>query len=854
MQRGRRAHSGSPFGSQALNETNSAQRYTGLRAYTLALARKQPVEMIHSPFESSFTSPDQPTVLDIDASEADGAQIFASGQRLGPYRIEKLLGEGGMGAVYLAEQLEPLQRPVALKLIRSQLRGGLAEAYFLVERQALARMDHPAIAKVYDAGTTPQGYPFFAMEWIDGSTLSAYLGAHPLSLNGKLALFSRICKGVQHAHQKGVIHRDLKPSNILVVDIDGQPMPKIIDFGIAVGATQNSGGDMPLMQRAGTRGYMSPEQLDAKSGEIDIRSDVYALGVMLMEMLAAPALMADAAKLGIDNRGLYAALRASVGRAADTDSTCLRALGSIPVALRWVLAHAIDPDRSRRYESAQTLADDLDRYAQNYPLVAVPATRRYRLQLFAVRNRGPLFAGALIAAALIIGTTAAILSMLNARAAAVRANLEAQKARVTSGFLTDVLSGIDPEQARDMDKTLLHLVLDRAAARAGKQLADQPDVLAQIEGTIGSSYQSLSEYPRALDFTQRAYDVARKQLGPDAVPTLKLQEQLAKLQLYTGKPDQALQSIRQVVATFTRTLGANDLVTLGGVVDMVEIERELGKYADAEKRVADALPAIKRLAGNDDKLTLTALDDHAIVLTDLGRYAQAEPIFRDVIARQTKLWGADDPKTLNTMNSFAIMYLESQRFAQGAKILSDMLPICEKLYGPDHGFTLNIVSNLAGALRQQGTPEKIAESGPYYKRAYDAVRRKYGDKNQNSVIATHNYANYLLEVGDTVQATALQRQALATSQQLLGRDHAVTGEIEYGLGKALLQARHYAEAETMLLAAIKEKTKDLGSDHWRMAGYIDPLIQLYADWGKPEQAAQWQATRAKLKPKPAGSQ
>lgn len=810
--------------------------------------------MTHSPFESSFTSPDQPTVLDIDASEGDDAQTFASGQRLGPYRIEKLLGEGGMGAVYLAEQLEPLQRPVALKLIRSQLRGGLAEAYFLVERQALARMDHPAIAKVYDAGTTPQGYPFFAMEWIDGSTLSAYLNTHTLSLSDKLALFSLICKGVQHAHQKGLIHRDLKPSNILVVDIDGQPMPKIIDFGIAIGATRNSGGDVPLMHRAGTRGYMSPEQLEWRNGEIDIRSDVYALGVMLLEMLAPLACMDDAANKGIDNVGFYRALRASLGRETNADGSCVSALGAIPAALRWVLAHAIDPDRSRRYESAQALAEDLDRYSRHYPLMAVPTTRRYRLRMFAVRNRGPLFAGVLIAAALIVGTTAAVLSMLEARAAAVHANLEAQKARVTSGFLTDVLSGIDPEQARDMDKSLLHLVLDRAAAKAGKQLTDQPDVLAQIEGTIGSSYQSLSEFPRAMDYTQRAYDLALKRLGPDAVPTLKLREQLAKLQLYTGKPEQALQSIQQVVATYTRTLGSDDLVTLGGVVDMVEIERELGKYADAEKRIATTLPAIEQLAGKDDKLTLTALNDHAVVLTDLGRYAQADPIFRDVIARQTKLWGADDPKTLDTMNSLAIMYMESQRFAQGAKILGDMLPICEKMYGLDHGFTLNIVANLAGALRQQGTPEKISESGPYYKRAYDAMRRKYGDNNQNTVIATHNYANYLLEAGDTQQATALQRQALATSRQLLGPDHAVTGEIEYGLGKALLKSKHYADAESLLLAAIEEKTKNFGADHWRMGGYIDPLIQLYTDWDKPDKIAQWKAVKAKLKQKPSSQQ
>ncbi|HEX6833207.1 MAG TPA: serine/threonine-protein kinase [Rudaea sp.] len=230
------------------------------------------------PRHAPFASPDQPTQIDDAAFGDPDSGRFAPGQRLGPYRIERLLGEGGMGAVYLAEQLEPVQRPVALKLIRGQLRGGLAEAYFLVERQALARMDHPAIAKVYDAGTTPQGFPYFAMEWIDGPTLAAWCETKKPPLRDLIALFVRICRGAQHAHQKGVIHRDLKPSNVLIADVDGQSFPKIIDFGVAVGASPPSGGGTALMYSAGTRGYMSPEQLAGAAREIDIRTDIYALG------------------------------------------------------------------------------------------------------------------------------------------------------------------------------------------------------------------------------------------------------------------------------------------------------------------------------------------------------------------------------------------------------------------------------------------------------------------------------------------------------------------------------------------------------------------------------------------------
>jgi eukaryotic-like serine/threonine-protein kinase len=805
-----------------------------------------------SPFDSRRSAPDQPTVLDIEAAGADPAQTLPPGILIGPYRIERLLGEGGMGAVYLAEQLEPLQRQVALKLIRGQLQGGMAEAYFLVERQALARMDHPAIAKVYDAGTTPQGHPFFAMEWIDGQSLGVYCATHALSLNEILELFARICLGVHHAHQKGVIHRDLKPNNVLIADVDGRPLPKIIDFGIAIGATRNTAGDgMELMERAGTRGYMSPEQVRGRTGEIDTRSDVYALGVMLLELLAPEEAIDRAAAAGLDNRDLHRALLASLGQATPAHADSVRGLAAIPTQLRWVLARAIDPERSRRYESAQAMAEDLDRYRRHYPLSAVPATRRYRLHAFVVRNRGPIIAAGLIAAALIAGTTAAIVGMLHARAAAERAMIEANKSRETSAFLTDVLSGVDPHQARDLDKTLLHLVLDRAANRAGQELAQQPEVLADIEKTIGSSYNSLSEYKAALEHTRRAYELADKTLGADALLTLQIERQLALQTLNVGNAKEANEIITHNLAILMRTRGPDDIETLSSIVDLADVEGEQGDFAAAEKRLAAALPAIEKTSGHDGRLTVTALEEQAELLTYLGRYAEAEPIFRDTIARETKLWGTEDPKTMDTMNGFAIMYLESHRYVEGAKILQGMLPVSEKMYGPEHGMTINIVSNLGGALRQQGTPEKIAESGPYYKRALDSTRKKYGDRHPNTIKATHNYANYLLDVGDTTQAIALQQQVVAQAREVFGADHDVYAEGQFGLGKALLRAGRYAEAEPALLTAIAIKEKTYGADHWRIEEYILPLLDLYKAWNKPQQAAEWEARRAALKPKPA---
>ena len=605
------------------------------------------------------------------------------------------------------------------------------------------------------------------------------------------------------------------------------------------------------MQSAGTRGYMSPEQLRGKINEIDVRSDIYALGVMLMELLMPTETMDRAIGDGIDNRGLHAALLASVGQKIDASSEVVRGVSNIPEEIRWALVRATEPERARRYESAQAFADDLRRYLDRYPLRAVPATPSYRLRCFTIRNRGPIVAAGVIAVALIAGTSAAVVGMVRARDAAIRANLEAEKSRQTSRFLENILSSVRPEEARELDKTLMHKILDNAGAQAQKQLAGEPEVLAQIEGTVGNAYSSLSEYKNALEHTRRALAVSTEKLGPDALPTLILQRQLGEELENYGGDKEAAQLFDQNIAALTRTRGVDDKETLKARSDQIELLDYDGNFVEAERLISALEPATQRVFGADSDEALNVGVIHAEGLTDQGKYEKAEPIYQELVREHKRVYGDEHPKTLDVLNRFAIMYMESGRFAEGEKILRAMLPICEKIYGPDHAFTVEIVGNLGGALRQQGTPEKIAESGPYYKRAMDESRKKYGEKHQNTVIATHNYANYLLDVDKVDEAVATQQHALAMSIEVLGPDTAVTGEVHYGLGKALLRAHRYQEAEKELLAAIAEKQKDFGADHWRMGEYIAPLITTYGALGKTDQVAEWEAKRAALKPKPA---
>ncbi|HRQ63958.1 MAG TPA: serine/threonine-protein kinase [Xanthomonadaceae bacterium] len=751
------------------------------------------------------------------AMPAIDAVAIAPGAMVGPYRIVQRLGAGGMGDVWLAEQLHPIRRVVALKLIQRQLMGGLAEAYFEVERQALARMDHPAIAKVFDAGRTAHGFPYFAMERIDGVPLHRWRENESPALRERIILMMVLARGVQHAHQRGIVHRDLKPTNVLVARVDGRPQPKIIDFGIAVGVDDRPEQSGPgSYEVAGTAMYMSPEQSAGLAEAVDTRSDVYALGMILLGLLLpAPGL----GTLGPDfptPEELDRLLASSLGRRV-TGSRAL-ALRTIPWDLRHLLRRALAPSREQRLPTAAMLAEELERFLDARALESVPPSGLYRAGRFARRHRFGIVAAAAVLAALVLGLGAALHGMF-------RAEQEAQRSRAMAEFLSDVLGGVDPDRARGLDRSLLHLILDEAAERARSELGMQPDVLADIEGVIGGTYASLGDYARAVEFSMQAHQRSTAMLGPDHQQTLRLARRLADALSSSGRASDA-ESIAalahvKAVAGHPREhrLIADLALALGWA------QRELGRFEDGLASIRSAVARLEQVQAkaSTDPDPLNARYLEAILLSDLERFDEAEEQLRELIELRTQAQGADHPHTLRLRNSLAVLLLQSRRYVEAEPVLRDALSAHERTFGENHAATLGVISNLAGALRQQG---KIQESGPFYRRALEGLVATQGEAHPRSIVARHNHANFLLNTDQPEAALDEQLKALALAEPLWGREHPITSEIIGAVGKAWIDLGRLDEAEAIIGEALALKRRIHGERHRTIDNLEAELVRI----------------------------
>jgi len=747
----------------------------------------------------------------VRASDPD----VAPGTRFGPWAVERMIGSGGMGRVYLARRADgAYEREVAIKLVRAAaLVDARRHGHFEYECRLLAQMQHPAIAQIHDAGVDADGHAWLVMEYIHGHPISTWCDENALDLRQRIELLVKAGEGVQHAHQKGVIHRDLKPGNILVAEVDGHPLPKIIDFGIAMeteGTTETIGG--------GTPGYMSPEQADPGGG-VDARSDVYSLGALLYEL---------ACGARPESSALVAPSRQLQGQALPCRRERAALRGSTPRGLRRELRYGVDaialkalqPDRAARYASVSSLLDDLRRWLCHYPPQAAGPARWLAVRSFVRRNRLAVAAMSAVAVALVAGLAATTWSLRQARQ-------EAARAKVTSEFLASVLDSVDPAISQDLDKTLMLRVLDDASRRASQELSAYPDILADMELLIGINQTHLAEFGTAIAHLQAVRELAGRYPDQLELQYLRATQVLGDALVGAGKRKQADALLAEGIDRARRGAPghlwlAHDMQSRRAMVLI-----DLGRPDEALREARAAEAGLARLLPADDQYRLDAEKRLANVLSSTGGQQQAIALLRDLVQRRERLKGADHPLTLVTRRDLAVAHLYQREFAAAEAQLQQVVGAYRRLYGDDNSYTAYARGLLASALRQQG---RLEESGPHYRAAMEWSIAHSGPESLDALINRHNHANWLLAAGRTRESQQEQRALLEIAERTLSRDHPVTAEILRGLAEAELALGDVGRAHAHAGAALAAMRAVYGD------GRDDPLRSVRETLAKVEEA------------------
>jgi eukaryotic-like serine/threonine-protein kinase len=766
--------------------------------------------------------------------------------------------------VWLAEQREPVRRRVALKLVKAGMNSREVIGRFESERQALALMDHPAIAKVLDAGYAPQGRPYFVMEYVAGIPITSYCDKHRLATRERLELFIRVCEGVQHAHQKAIIHRDLKPSNVLVVEQDNKAVPKIIDFGLAKATAQRLTDKTMFTELGvmmGTPEYMSPEQADQREQSIDTRTDVYSLGVILYLLLAG--VLPFEAK-ALRALGLEEVLRAIREREPPKPSTRIRSLGPNSAAsaekrkeeprsfarhlqgeLDWITMKALEKDRARRYGSPAELAADIGHYLRNEPVLAHPPSAGYRASKFVRRHRFGVVAAASTVLLLIVFAAAMAIQARRIARERDRANRQMEAEQRVADFMTNMFKVSDPSEARGNSITARE-ILDKASKDIGNELTRDPKLQAQMLAVMGRVYRELGLYSRAESLLERALEIRTRDLGSENPETLKYATDLAWTLMQEGQYADAEKIDRQALDTSRHALGPEHPITISLMIDLTYLRYEQGQYPEAEKIGQETVSASRRVLGPEDPNTLAAMGNLASVLSREGRYAESEKINREILDIRRRVRGPENPETLISMNNLATDLEEEGQYVEAEKINRETLDIRRRVLGPEHPLTLTSMSNLADVLGDDG---QYAEAEKIDRETLEIRSRVLGPEHPDTLTSMDNLAYVLYHEDHDAEAEKLAKQAADTRRRVLGPDHPETALSTYTLACIALRRGQRDRALSMLRQSVEhglapntafgmEKDPDLHSLHG------DPrFAKIVAD--AKERAAEAQESRAR---------
>jgi serine/threonine protein kinase/tetratricopeptide (TPR) repeat protein len=799
-----------------------------------------------------------------EALAATGAfQGETSGSVIGPYKLLQQIGEGGMGTVWMAEQTQPVKRKVALKVIKPGMDSKQVLARFEAERQALALMDHPNIAKVLDAGTTESGRPYFVMELVKGVPLTKYCDEHRLTPNERLELFIPVCQAVQHAHHKGIIHRDMKPSNVLVCVYDGKPMPKVIDFGVAKATGRN------LTERTlytefgvivGTFEYMSPEQAVLDQLDVDTRSDIYSLGVLLYELLTGTTPLERKRLKQVAILELLRLVREEEPPRPSTRLSTAEALPSIaanrgtePKKLRglmrgeldWIVLKALEKDRNRRYETANGFAMDVQRYLADEPVLACPPSVGYRFHKFVRRNKGPVLAAGLVVLALVGGIIGTALGLIEARrqrdtaqaatVAVIQAKetaelREAETRAVLEFFESKIIAAARPEgQAGGLGlgwDVTLRKALEAALPFVNRTFPEQPLVEARLRLTLGTTFANLGEAKIAHEQLERAHELFLKYRGPEHPDTLKSMNNLALVYSGLGRHAEALKLQEETLALMKAKLGPDHPVTLGSMNNLALSYATLGRQADALKLQEETLALKKAKLGPDHPATLASMNNLAGTYSALGRHDEALKLCQETVARAKARLGPNHRITFESMDTLASIYNAAGRPVEAVKLYEETVALKKANPGPKHPGTLASMYDLASVYAALG---RDAESAKLHEEVLAKRQAKLGADHPETIASVIKLASLLAsstdpKVRNAGRAVELAKEAVESSPK--------GGHLWNALGIA-----HYRAGGHKAAIAALEKSMELrnGGDS------SDWFVLAMAHWklGEKDKAREW---------------